>query len=322
MNTETVLHINDLCTNFFVDKGIVRAVHNVNLRIRKGECLGLVGESGCGKSMTALSILRLVPSPPGKIVDGQILFKDQDLLQLSEKMMKKIRGKDIAMIFQEPSASMNPAFSIGNQIQELIRLHQNSARKTIIQKSIESLRAVQISDPKRILGQYPHELSGGMLQRVMIAMAIACLPALLICDEPTTALDISIQAQILELLNDLAQKRQTSLLFITHDLGVLNWICDSAAVMYAGSIIEYSDIRSILSNPLHPYTQALIESTPRFDTNPDKLKVIIGQVPDLVNLPPGCRFQPRCPKADADCKINYPTMEEKATQHWVACHRV
>lgn len=319
MNAEEVILINDLRTYFFVEEGIVKAVDGISLRIRRGECLGLVGESGCGKSMTALSILRLVPEPPGKIVSGQICFKGKDLMRLSEKAMRKIRGKEISMIFQEPSASMNPAFSIGNQIKEVIWFHQGGGRKTIMEKSIESLRAVQIPDVRRILSQYPHELSGGMIQRVMIAMAIACEPDLLICDEPTTALDISTQAQIIALLNELRRERGTSMLFITHDLGILSWICTSAAVMYAGNVIEYSDIRSILRSPLHPYTQALIESTPRLDTNPDKLRVISGQVPNLIHSPPGCKFHPRCHLAKESCKETSPSMTEKVEGHWVAC---
>jgi oligopeptide/dipeptide ABC transporter ATP-binding protein len=233
--------------------------------------------------------------------------------------MRKIRGKEISMIFQEPSASMNPAFSIGNQIKEVIWFHQGGERKTIMEKSIESLRAVQIPDVRRILSQYPHELSGGMIQRVMIAMAIACEPDLLICDEPTTALDISTQAQIIALLNELRRERGTSMLFITHDLGILSWICTSAAVMYAGNVIEYSDIRSILRSPLHPYTQALIESTPRLDTHPDKLRVISGQVPNLIHSPPGCKFHPRCHLAKESCKETSPSMTEKVEGHWVAC---
>jgi peptide/nickel transport system ATP-binding protein len=319
MNAEEAIRVNDLRTYFFVEEGVVKAVDGVSFRVHRGECLGLVGESGCGKSMTALSILRLVPEPPGKIVSGQIDFKGKDLLELSEKAMRKIRGKDIAMIFQEPSASMNPAFSIGNQIKEVIGFHQGGDRNVIMEKALEILRAVQIPDPRRILSQYPHELSGGMIQRVMIAMAVTCVPDLLICDEPTTALDISTQAQIISLLNELRQQRGTSMLFITHDLGILSWICNSAAVMYAGNVIEYSDIRSILRNPLHPYTQALIESTPRLDANAHRLKVITGQVPNLAQSPPGCRFHPRCHFAKDFCKEAPPPMREKVEGHWVAC---
>ena len=319
MNDEDVIRINDLRTYFFVEEDVVKAVDGVSFRVRKGECLGVVGESGCGKSMTALSILRLVPEPPGKIVSGQIYFRGKDLMPLSERAMRKIRGKDISMIFQEPSASMNPAFSIGNQIQEVIGFHQGGGRNTVREKALDILRAVQIPDPRRILSQYPHELSGGMIQRVMIAMAITCVPDLLICDEPTTALDISTQAQIIALLNELREERGTSMLFITHDLGILSWICTSAAVMYAGNVIEYSDIRSILRSPLHPYTQALIESTPRLDTPSDRLKVIPGQVPNLAHSPPGCKFHPRCHLAKESCREAPPPMTEKEEGHWVAC---
>jgi oligopeptide/dipeptide ABC transporter ATP-binding protein len=322
LNVEEVIRISELRTYFFLEEGIVKAVDGVNLRIgRGGDCLCLVGESGCGKSMTALSILRLVPEPPGKIVSGQIYFMGRDLMQLSQKEMRKIRGKKISMIFQEPAASMNPAFSIGSQIGEVIRFHQGGERKKIIEKSSESLRAVQIPDVRRILSQYPHQLSGGMAQRVMIAMAIACEPDLLICDEPTTALDISTQAQIIALLNKLKEEKGTSLLFITHDLGILSWICTSVAVMYAGNVIEYSDIRSILQNPFHPYTQALIESTPRLDANPDRLKIIPGQVPNLANSPRGCKFHPRCHRAKEFCRESPPQMREKEKGHWVACFR-
>ncbi|MFC1820545.1 ABC transporter ATP-binding protein [Thermodesulfobacteriota bacterium] len=320
VNVEEVVRVNDLRTHFFIEEGIVKAVDGVSLRIHRGECLGLVGESGCGKSMTALSILRLIPEPPGKIVSGQIYFKGGDLMQLTEKGMREIRGKEISMIFQEPSASMNPSFCIGNQIREIIWFHQGGGKKAIAEKSIESLKTVQIPDVQRILLQYPHELSGGMIQRVMIAMAIACEPDLLICDEPTTALDISTQAQIIALLNNLREERGTSMLFITHDLGILSWICTSVAVMYAGNVIEYSDIRSILRNPLHPYTQALIESTPRLDTNnPNKLKVIPGQVPNLIHAPAGCKFNPRCQLAMESCREAPPPMREREEGHWVAC---
>lgn len=320
LSMEDVIRINDLRTHFFIEEGVVKAVDGVNLKIGKeGDCLCLLGESGCGKSMTALSILRLVPDPPGKIVSGQIYFMGRDLMKLSQKEMRKIRGKKISMIFQEPTASMNPAFSIGSQIREVIRFHQGGERKAIIEKSIESLRAVQIPDVKRVLSQYPHQLSGGMAQRVMIAMAIACKPDLLICDEPTTALDISTQAQIIELLNKRKEENGTSLLFITHDLGILSWICTKVAVMYAGNVIEYSDIRSILQNPLHPYTQALIESTPRLDMNPERLKIIPGHVPNLANFFQGCKFYTRCHLAKKSCQEAFPKMIEKENGHLVAC---
>ena len=320
MKDAETLVVRNVKTHFFTEEGIVKAVDDVSLSIRKGESLGLVGESGCGKTMTAMSVLRLVPEPPGKIVSGKILFKGRDLMELPEKEMRKVRGDQISMIFQEPSTSMNPSFTIGNQIEEVIRFHQGGRNHEVREKALDILKAVQIPDPQRILSQYPHELSGGMLQRVMIAMAISCEPDLLICDEPTTALDVSTQAQIIKLLNELREQRGTSLLFITHDLGVLSWICTSAAVMYAGGIVEYALIRGLLMNPKHPYTRALIGATPRLDTDSAELSVIPGQVPSLVRPPSGCRFHPRCRLAKETCKERAPSLEEKETGHWVACY--
>ena len=316
---ENILEIVDLKTHFFTDEGVVKAVDGVNLTIGMGESVGLVGESGSGKSMTAFSILRLVPDPPGRIVSGQILLKGQDLLQLSEKQMRAIRGKKISMIFQEPSTSMNPSFTIGSQIEEAIRFHQEGRRSDVRDKALDVLRAVKIPDSRRILSQYPHELSGGMLQRVMIAIALSCEPDLLICDEPTTALDVSTQAQIITLLNELRSERKTSFLFITHDLGVLSWICTYAAVMYAGKIVEYSDIRRLIRNPRHPYTRALIGASPRLDCDRDMLSSIPGAVPNLVNPPTGCRFHPRCNRAETICSAETPSLKEEERGHWVAC---
>jgi oligopeptide/dipeptide ABC transporter ATP-binding protein len=313
------LSARNLQTHFFTEEGVIRAVDDVSLTIHPGESLGLVGESGCGKSMTALSILRLVPDPPGKIVGGEIHFQGEDLLQLSEKRMRSVRGKEIAMVFQEPSTSMNPAFTIGNQVREVIRYHQGGGRKAN-EKALDVLEMVQIPDPRRVMTQYPHELSGGMLQRVLIALALSCKPSLLICDEPTTALDVSTQAQIVKLLNELREEMGTTLLFITHDLGVLSWVCTCAAVMYAGSIVEYSDIRTILKNPGHPYTKALIGSTPRLDKDVGSLQVIPGQVPNLARLPSGCKFHPRCPVAKEDCKGESPPLIEREKGHWTACY--
>lgn len=319
IETETpTLRAENLQTHFFTEEGVIRAVDDVSLTIHPGESLGLVGESGCGKSMTALSILRLVPDPPGKIVGGEIHFQGEDLLQLSEKRMRSVRGKEIAMVFQEPSTSMNPAFTIGNQVREVIRYHQGGGRQ-VNEKALDVLEMVQIPDPRRVMTQYPHELSGGMLQRVLIAMALSCKPSLLICDEPTTALDVSTQAQIVKLLNELREQMGTTLLFITHDLGVLSWVCTCAAVMYAGSIVEYSDIRTILKNPGHPYTKALIGSTPRLDKDVGSLQVIPGQVPNLARLPSGCKFHPRCPQAKEDCKTGCPPLIETDKGHWTAC---
>jgi oligopeptide/dipeptide ABC transporter ATP-binding protein len=319
MTGDNILEIIDLKTHFFTDDGIVKAVDGVNLTIGVGESVGLVGESGSGKSMTAFSILRLVPDPPGKIVSGRILLRGQDLLKLPEKEMRGIRGNKIAMIFQEPSTSMNPSFTIGSQVEEAIRFHQRGRQRDVRQKALDILRAVKIPDPRRILSQHPHELSGGMLQRVMIAIALSCEPDLLICDEPTTALDVSTQAQIITLLNELRSQRKTSFLFITHDLGVLSWICTYAAVMYAGKIVEYSDIRRLIRGPKHPYTRALIGASPRLDCDRDALSSIPGAVPNLVDPPAGCRFHPRCDHAELICSKETPSLKEEESGHWVAC---
>ncbi len=317
MVSDRILEIIDLKTHFFTEEGVVRAVDGVNLSIGVGESVGLVGESGSGKSITAFSILRLIPDPPGKIVSGRILLRGEDLLTLSENQMRAVRGRKIAMIFQEPSTSMNPSFTIGSQIEEAIRFHQGG--RDVREKALSILHAVKIPDPMRILSQYPHELSGGMLQRVMIAIGLSCEPDLLICDEPTTALDVSTQAQIITLLNELRTQRNTSFLFITHDLGVLSWICTYAAVMYAGKIVEYADIRNLILAPRHPYTRALIGASPRLDCDRDSLDSIPGSVPSLIDPPPGCRFHPRCNRATAACTQEIPELKEAGAGHWVAC---
>jgi oligopeptide/dipeptide ABC transporter ATP-binding protein len=319
MGADGTLRITDLKTYFFTDEGVVKAVDGVNLTIPKGESVGLVGESGCGKTVTAFSTLRLVPNPPGRIVSGQIHFKGRDLLKLPEKEMRHVRGKEISMVFQEPSSSMNPSFTIGNQMEEVIHFHQDGSAVQVRKKAIEILHAVRIPDPVRILSQYPHELSGGMLQRVMIAIAISCEPDLLICDEPTTALDVSMQAQVISLLNDLRRERKTSLLFITHDLGVLSWVCTHAAVMYAGNIVEQADIRSLVKNPQHPYTRALMGASPRLDRDCETLDSIPGSVPNLIHPPAGCKFHPRCDRFMAVCAEESPHLKEKDRGHWVAC---
>ena len=313
------LKLNDLKTYFFTDDGVTKAVDGVNLSIPKGESVGLVGESGCGKTVTAYSILQLVPNPPGRIVSGDIIFKGNNLLNLSKNSMRHIRGKEISMIFQEPSSSMNPSFTIGNQIEEVIKFHQGGKSNSIKKQAIEILEAVRISDPKRVLRQYPHELSGGMLQRVMIAMAISCKPDLLICDEPTTALDVSMQAQIINLLNELREKNGTSILFITHDFGVLSWVCTYAAVMYAGRIIEQTNIKRLLQHPMHPYTKALIGASPRIDTEKELLDSIKGTVPNLIAPPSGCSFHPRCDYRSKRCSQQIPVLREIYKDHWVAC---
>jgi oligopeptide/dipeptide ABC transporter ATP-binding protein len=319
---DTLLDIRDLRTYFYTNEGVVKAVDGVSLTIPKGESVGLVGESGCGKTVTAYSILQLVPNPPGKIVSGQVYFKGRDLLEVSEKEMRHVRGKEISMIFQEPSSSMNPSFTIGNQMEEAIKFHQGGSATEVRNKAIEMLNAVRIPDPRRMLSQYPHELSGGMLQRVMIAMALSCEPDLLICDEPTTALDVSMQAQVINLLNDLRREREASFLFITHDLGVLSWVCTYAAVMYAGNIIEHSDIRSLIAGPKHPYTQALIGAVPRLDCDRDALNSIPGSVPSLIEPPQGCKFHPRCDRVLTMCREQVPVLAEKGKDHWAACFAV
>lgn len=319
MTEDAILRINDLKTYFFTSDGVVKAVDGVNLTIPKGESVGLVGESGCGKTVTAYSILQLVPNPPGRIVSGGVHFNGKDLLKTTEEEMRNVRGKKIAMVFQEPSSSMNPSFTVGNQIEEVIRYHQNGNKAEVRRKGIDILNAVQIPDPARILSQYPHQLSGGMLQRVMIAVALSCEPDLLICDEPTTALDVSMQAQVINLLNDLRRERKTSLLFITHDLGVLSWVCTYAAVMYAGNIVEHSDIRSLVKSPQHPYTRALIGASPRLDRDCAALDSIPGSVPSLIQPPQGCKFHPRCDRFMPICAEQTPSLKEKTPGHFVAC---
>lgn len=317
---ETILKVQDLKTYFFSHEGIVRAVNEVNFMIRKGETLGLVGESGSGKSVTALSIMRLVPEPHGKIVHGKIFFEDQDLLDLDLKQMRRIRGKKISMIFQEPMTSLDPVFTIGHEITEAIRIHQGFGKKKAREKTLEILELVGFPDPKKRIDNYPHELSGGMRQRAMIAMALSCNPHLLIADEPTTALDVTIQAQILRLINDMKETFGASVLLITHDLGVVAKMCDSVAVMYAGTIVEYADVFSLFKNPLHPYTQGLRASIPRIDTEVEKLDTIRGSVPDLRHIPSGCPFHPRCALAEDKCAMESPPLMSVHETHYVMCH--
>jgi len=281
----------------------------------------LVGESGCGKSVTALSILRLVPSPPGKIVGGEIFYRDRDLLKLNGEAMRKIRGNEISMIFQEPMTSLNPVFTVGNQIGEAIRLHQGLGKKETREKTIEMLRLVKIADPESRIDDYPHQLSGGMRQRVMIAMALSCNPSLLIADEPTTALDVTIQAQILDLMKELQGRLGMSLLLITHDLGVVAEQADEVAIMYAGKVVERAEAKEIFNRPLHPYTVGLLNSLPGAGGNKKKrLEAIPGVVPSPLELPGGCRFRDRCPKAAGSCAEAEPQLVEKDKDHWVSCY--
>jgi len=316
-----LIEVKDLRTSFFTPDGEVKAVDGVSLEIAEGKTLGLVGESGCGKSVTALSVMRLVPSPPGKVVGGEILYRGRDLLKLDGEAMRKIRGNEISMIFQEPMTSLNPVFTIGNQIGEAIRLHQGLGRKETRQKTIEMLRLVKIADPEQRIDDYPHQLSGGMRQRVMIAMALSCNPSLLIADEPTTALDVTIQAQILELMKELQQKLGMSLLLITHDLGVVAEQADEVAIMYAGKVVERAKAKEIFDRPLHPYTVGLLNSLPGAGNHKKKrLDAIPGMVPSPLELPGGCRFRDRCPKAAGICAEAEPELAEKGKGHWVACY--
>lgn len=319
---EELLRVEDLKTYFFTHEGTIKAVDGVNFTINKGETLGLVGESGCGKSVTALSIMRLVQSPPGKIVGGKIYLEGTNLLELKEKEMRKVRGCKISMIFQEPMTSLDPMFTIGSEIMEVLKLHQNLKKDEAKKKAIESLYKVRFPDPEKRLDDYPHELSGGMRQRVMIAMALSCNPALLIADEPTTALDVTIQAQILKLIDDLKKEFNTSVLLITHDLGVIAKTCDNLALMYAGYIVEYTDVFTFFREPMHPYAQALLKSIPRLDVDSKRLKIIKGLVPNLLDLPSGCPFHPRCDYCFEPCTKKMPELKKVGENHIVRCHLV
>ncbi len=318
-----LIEIRDLHTQFFTDEGLARAVDGVSYTVGRGETLGVVGESGCGKSVTALSILRLIPDPPGKIVDGQILFEDKNLLDLPPAAMRRIRGNDISMIFQEPMTSLNPVFTIGNQIAEAVRLHQGMNRKEAMGKAVEMLDIVGIPVPEHRVHEYPHQLSGGMRQRAMIAMALSCNPRVLIADEPTTALDVTIEAQILDLMRGLQDELGTAIIMITHDLGVIAEMARKVVVMYAGKIVEQAPVGELFAEANHPYTQGLLRSLPRVDQDgtgkKHRLQEIPGIVPSLLNLPPGCKFASRCPKVMAVCEEEEPPLEQVAPDHYSAC---
>ncbi len=317
-----LIEIRNLRTSFFTPEGEMRAVDGVSFDIEEGKTMGLVGESGCGKSVTALSIMRLIPSPPGKVVGGQVFFRGRDLLKLNGEEMRKVRGNEISMVFQEPMTSLNPVFTIGNQIVEAIRLHQGLGRREAREKAIEMLRLVKIAEPAVRIDVYPHQLSGGMRQRVMIAMALSCNPSLLIADEQTTALDVTIQAQILELMKELQESLGMAILLITHDLGVVAEQADEVAIMYAGKIVEQARPESIFSGPLHPYTLGLLNSVPGISGKKKKrLEAIPGVVPSPLELPGGCRFRDRCPKAVGICAEGEPELIEKQKDHWVACYK-
>jgi len=315
-----LLAVRQLKTHFFTADGVVRAVDGVDLTIAPGQTVGLVGESGCGKSVTALSIMRLVP-PPGRIVGGEIWLNGRDLLTLPERDLPRIRGKEIAMIFQEPMTALNPVFTIGEQIAETILAHENVSRAEARDRAIAMLRTVGLPHPEQRYAAYPHELSGGMRQRAMIAIALACGPQLLIADEPTTALDVTIQAQILELLKALQAERRMALLLITHDLGVIAEMAEEVAVMYAGQIVEQADVLSLFRAPKHPYTQGLLRSLPTLETpRHQRLAIIPGTVPTMRRLPAGCRFAPRCPQAMPVCHTTPPDLGRLADGRWVRCH--
>jgi len=319
---QPLLEVKGLKTYFYTEDGVVKAVDGVDFHVFPGEVMGLVGESGCGKSVTSLSIMRLI-SPPGKIVAGEILFEGNDLVHASEEDMIKVRGNRVSMIFQQPQTALNPVFKVGDQIAEVLDIHQNMGKEKGHARAVELLKMVGIPDPERRAEAYPHELSGGQAQRVMIAMALACVPDLLIADEPTTALDVTIQAQILDLMRNLRKNIGTAIILITHDLGVVAEMAERVAVMYAGYIVEQADVQPLFETPLHPYTQGLIGSIPILGKLKDRLEVIPGSVPNLVNLPPGCRFAPRCRArteyALSICTEKEPELRMHGSNHLVRC---
>ncbi|MGE5171925.1 MAG: ABC transporter ATP-binding protein [Rudaea sp.] len=327
-NDGPLLEVDDLTTHFFTRDGVVRAVDGVSFAVMRGEALAIVGESGCGKSVTSLSIMRLVASPPGRTVRGRVMFEGRDLLQLAEPEMRKVRGDAISMIFQEPMTSLNPVLTIGHQIAEALVLHRGLSRDQAMRRAIELLRVVHIPAPDRRAAQYPHQLSGGMRQRVMIAMALACEPRLLIADEPTTALDVTIQAQILDLMRELQQKTGAAIVLITHDLGVVAEMAERVVVMYAGRKVEEARVDPLFARPLHPYTRGLLDSIPKLGDahaaraaggGRARLAEIPGTVPSLIEPIPGCAFAPRCGFATARCRSEAPPLEEKAPAHFAAC---
>jgi peptide/nickel transport system ATP-binding protein len=321
-----LLEVEDLGTWFYTRQGIVKAVDGVNFGVASGETLAIVGESGCGKSMTALSLMRLIPDPPGRIVSGTIKLGGRDLLKLSEEEMRRVRGNDISMIFQEPMTSLNPVMTIGKQITEALILHRDLDKKAAWKRAIEMLDLVKIPEPQQRAKEYPHQLSGGMRQRAMIAMALACNPKVLIADEPTTALDVTIQAQILELIVELQREFGAAVILITHDLGVVAETARRVIVMYAGRKVEEASVGELFADPLHPYTRGLLNSIPRLDllrgeneADTGRLQEIPGIVPPLFALPEGCAFAPRCPRAIDKCRVERPTYDEKKPGHWAAC---
>jgi oligopeptide/dipeptide ABC transporter ATP-binding protein len=318
---DAILKVCNLKTYFYTERGTIKAVDGVSFQVRKGESFGIVGESGSGKTVTSLSILRLVPYPEGKIVGGEIVFKGEDILKISDKQMRKLRGKHITMVPQDPITSLNPVYTIGNQIGEAFRIHLNINRRDLLKRVVEMLHLVHIPSPEERVKEYPHQFSGGMRQRTMIAMALSCRPQLIIADEPTTALDVTIQAQVLKLLKEVQEKFGTSIILITHDLGIVAGMCSRVAVMYAGRIVEQADVRSIYKTPKHPYTRGLIQSVPKIGEIQKRLFMIEGHPPNLLSLPPGCRFSQRCQHTKEQCQQEEPMMETIAPGHEVSCFR-
>lgn len=321
--SDRILEVRNLHTYLFPRRGVVKAVDGVSFTLRRGESLGLVGESGCGKSMTALSLLRLVPQPAARIVHGEVLLEGDDLLGKSERDMRRIRGRHLAMVLQDPQTSLNPLMSVGRQIGEALARHQSGSRRTLRQRAIDILRRVQVADPERRVHDYPHQMSGGMKQRVVGGIAISGAPQVLIADEPTTALDATIQLQYLNLLRAIREQTHMAILFITHDFGIVAGMCDRVAVMYAGRIVETGPVREVFRTPAHPYTQALLASVPRMTQRPERLQAIAGQPPTSYDtLPPGCRFAPRCPYADDRCQHEYPPVFNLSPDHTAHCWRL
>ena len=319
---QMVLEVKDLRTHFQTRWGTVKAVDGVSFDLHRGETLGIVGESGSGKSVTMLSLMQLIPIPPGRIVGGEILLDGENLLELSEDQMSKIRGSQIALIIQDPMTSLNPVFSIGNQVTETIKIHQDIPRKSVWEMALDVLRKVNIPAAETRMRDYPHQMSGGMRQRVVGAISISCQPSVLIADEPTTSLDVTIQAQYLKLLKELQQESNLGLIFITHDFGIVAKMCDKVAVMYAGKIVEQGSVRDIFNHPSHPYTEALLASVPKLEEDVDRLYSIEGQPPALHDLPPGCPFAPRCPYVMEQCREEYPSVFQVNEAHSAACWKL
>ena len=322
INTETVLTVEDLRTYFTTRWGTVKAVDGISFDLRRGETLGIVGESGCGKSVTMLSLMRLIPIPPGRIVSGSIVLDGEDIIPISEQEMAQIRGSKIALIIQDPMTSLNPVFSIGNQVEEAIKIHQDIPKRTVKERALDVLRKVNIPAAEIRAKDYPHQMSGGMRQRVVGAISISCQPQVLIADEPTTSLDVTIQAQYLKLLKDIQKESDLAIIFITHDFGIVAKMCDRVAVMYAGRIVEHGSVRDIFNNPSHPYTEALLASVPKMDRDVDRLFSIEGQPPQLHDLPLGCSFADRCPVVMDKCREQYPDSMQVSDGHVASCWRV